>query len=161
MKKIFAIAAAMLLTVTSFAQNGKSIYTKYSDADNVSAVYISPAMFKLMGKLPDMDMGESKVNLSSIIKSLNGFYLIDSRNKDVNEGLRSDAEKFVKKGNYELLMTVKDSGEIVRMYTVGNEKIVTSFIMLTYDNDGYTFICMDGQISREDLEKNARRENFL
>ena len=46
MKKIFAIAAAMLVTVSAFAQDGKSIYKKYSDAENVSAVYISPAMFR-------------------------------------------------------------------------------------------------------------------
>ena len=38
MKKIFAIAAAMLVTVSAFAQDGKSIYKKYSDAENVSAV---------------------------------------------------------------------------------------------------------------------------
>ena len=38
MKKIFAIAAAMLVTVSAFAQDGKSIYKKYSDAENVSEI---------------------------------------------------------------------------------------------------------------------------
>ena len=69
MKKIFAIAAAMLVTVSAFAQDGKSIYKKYSDAENVSAVYISPAMFRMMGKIPDMEVGASEMNLTPVIKS--------------------------------------------------------------------------------------------
>ena len=44
MKKIFIVAVAMLLTFTAFAQDGRSIYNKYSDAKGVSAVYVSPAM---------------------------------------------------------------------------------------------------------------------
>ena len=47
MKKIIAIAAAMLLTLTAFAQkDGQKIYNKYSDAKGVSAVYMSPSMFR-------------------------------------------------------------------------------------------------------------------
>ena len=48
MKKIALIAAFSLLVATAFAQDGKSIYNKYSDEKNVSAVYISPTMFRLM-----------------------------------------------------------------------------------------------------------------
>ena len=78
MKKIFAIAAAMLITVSAFAQDGKSIYKKYSDAENVSAVYISPAMFRMMGKIPEMEVGDSEMNLTPVVKSLTGLYLISS-----------------------------------------------------------------------------------
>ena len=53
MKRIIILAALLLTTIASFAQNGKSIYQKYSEAEGVSAVYISPAMFKLIGKIPD------------------------------------------------------------------------------------------------------------
>lgn len=153
MKKIFAIAAALLLTVSAFAQDGKSIYNKYSDAEKVSAVYISPAMFRLMGKLPDMAIEDSGVNLGSIIKSLNGMYILNSRNPRINEDLRNDTEKFIAKGKYEMLMEAKEGGETVRMYTVGDEKIVTGFVMLTRDKDECNFICMDGEMPREALEK--------
>ena len=154
MKKIIAIAAALLLTVTSFAQTGKSIYNKYSDADDVSAVYISPAMFRLIGKLPDMNMGgENDVNISPLIRSLDGFFLVDSRNGSINASLKAEAEKLVKGSDYELLMEVKDHGETVRMYTTGDDKVVTSFLMLASEKEECTFICMDGQMSRKDLEK--------
>ena len=69
MKRICAIAAAMLLTITAFAQDGKSIYNKYSDLKGVTAVYVSPAMFRLMGKIPDINLGDGDLNLSPIITS--------------------------------------------------------------------------------------------
>ena len=56
MKRIIATALMLLMTVGAFAQEGKRLYNKYSDQDGVSAVYISPAMFKLIGQLPDINI---------------------------------------------------------------------------------------------------------
>lgn len=153
MKKIFAIAAAMLLTIAASAQDGRSMYNKYSDEADVSAVYISPAMFRIMGKLPDMNVSGSDVNVGSIVTGLKGMYVLDSHNKKVNDSLKAEAEKFINKGKYELLMEAKDNGETVRMYTIGNEKIVEGFVMLAVEASEVTFICLDGQMPREALEK--------
>ena len=54
MKRIVIIAILLLASIFSFAQTGKSIYQKFSDAEGVSAVYNSPAMFRLIGKIPDL-----------------------------------------------------------------------------------------------------------
>lgn len=153
MKKITAIAAALLLTIAAFAQDGRSMYNRYSDEEGVSAVYISPAMFRLMGKLPDMNVSGSDVNVGSIVSALKGMYVLSSRNVKVNSALRSDAERFISKGSYELLMEMKDNGETVRMYTLGNEKTVTGFSLLAIEADEVTFINLDGQMPREALEK--------
>lgn len=158
MKRIVILFAALLLTVSAFAQNGKTIYQKYSDAENVSAVYISPAMFRLMGQIPDMEVGEDKVNLSPIIRSLTGLYVLDSENPSINGSLRADAERYIKSGRYELLMEVKDSGETVHIYTVGNEKVIEGFVMLAAQSDEVTFICLDGQMPRKEFEDLMARE---
>lgn len=143
----------LLLTISSFAQDGKSIYQKYSDSEDISAVYVSPAMFKLIGRLPDIEMNSGEVNFYPIIKSLTGLYIINSSNKNINAQLYADVEKFIKSGRYELLMEAKDSGEAVRMYTVGNDSVVNSFVMVARDGDETTFICIDGNMNRTDLEK--------
>lgn len=153
MKRIIIIATLLLASILSFAQNGKSIYQKYSDAENVSAVYISPAMFRLIGKIPDLKVEDSDVNLAPIIQSLGGLYILSSENPRINAQLKSDAERFIKGGEYELLMEAKDNGETVRMYTVGTEKVVHSFVMLAIDGDEINFICVDGKMDRDDLEK--------
>lgn len=153
MKRIVLVAALLLTTITAFAQNGKSIYQKYSDAEGVSAVYISPAMFRLIGKIPDLQIEGEDVNLAPIIKSLTGLYLIDSENPAINASLKADAENFVKKGNYELLMEAKDSGETMRLFTIGTETIVNGFVMIADEGDETTFIFLDGKMNRDELEK--------
>ena len=153
MKRLFFLAAMLLLTISSFAQDGKSIYQKYSDSEDISAVYVSPAMFKLIGRLPDIEMNSGEVNFYPIIKSLTGLYIINSSNKNINAQLYADVEKFIKSGRYELLMEAKDSGEAVRMYTVGNDSVVNSFVMVAKDGEETTFICIDGNMNRTDMEK--------
>lgn len=53
----------------------------------------------------------------------------------------------------ELLMEAKDSGETVRMYTVGSEKLINGFVLLAAEPEEVTFICLDGQMPRDDFEK--------
>lgn len=142
----------MLLTVAAFAQDGKSIYQKYSDEKGVSSVYVSPAMFRLMKRIPDIDLGDGEVNLSPIIKSLDGLYIINAENSNIAEDLQKDVDNLVKKGTYELLMEAKDDGDKVEIYTVGNDKVITSFVLLALEPDESTFICFSGQIPREELE---------
>lgn len=153
MKKMIAAAVAVLLALTASAQSGKAIYNKYSDADNVSAVYISPAMFRLIGKIPDLNVDGGNLNLGSIIKSLTGMYILESRNGRINAAMKADAEKFIDKGQYEVLMEAKDNGEVTRMYTIGDEKTVTGLVMLSSNSGSCSFISIDGRMDREALEK--------
>jgi hypothetical protein len=158
MKRIIILFAALLLTASAFAQNGKSIYQKYSDAENVSAVYVSPAMFRLIGQIPNLEVGEDNINLTPVIRSLTGLYILNSENATVNGSLRADAERFINFGKYELLMEAKDSGEVVRMYTLGNDRTIEGFVMLAAEANEVTFICLDGQMPRKDFEELLSKE---
>ena len=158
MKRIVILFAALLLTCSAFAQNGKSIYQKYSDAEKVSAVYVSPAMFRMIGRIPDLEMGDDNVNLSPVIRALTGLYILNSENPDINGSLRADAERFIKSGKYELLMEAKDSGETIRMYTIGNDRMIEGFVMLAAEPDEVTFICLDGQMPRKEFEELLARK---
>lgn len=142
----------MMISVAMFAQSGKSIYKKYSDCEKVSAVYISPAMFRLIGQIPDLEVEDESINLTPIIKSLKGLYLINSENPDIRESVIKDVERFVDSDDYELLMEAKEEGEIVRIYTVGNEQTVEGFVMLALEATELTFICIDGEMARDDLD---------
>lgn len=154
MKRIAAfVAAVFLLTAGTWAQDGKGIYNKYSDNEEVSAVYISSSMFKLMGRVPNMEVGEGSLNLGSIIKNLNSMYLLDCEDPELCKEIKADVNKFVKKYEFEMLMEIKEKGETVQIYTTGNEKTVTQFVMTASEYDAFTFICLDGTMSRAELEK--------
>ena len=153
MKRLIILFFLLLSTLNASAQTGKSIYQKYSGQENVSAVYISSAMFRMIGKIPDLKAGDDEVDLTPIIQKLSGFYIISSVNPSINENLQSEVKRFIANGRYELLMEAIDSGEIMRMYSVGSEKTVNSFVMFAIDGSETTFICLDGQMDRDQLEK--------
>ena len=152
MKQLYILVAMLLLSITAAAQDGRSLYNKYSDYDNVEAVYISPAMFRLIGKIPDVEMNDESVNLGPIIKSLSGLYILSIKEDSIAQDLADDVNRFIKKGQYELLMEAKDSGDVTRMYTVGDDFTVNSFVMLAREGDEVNFICIDGNIPRDQLE---------
>lgn len=155
MKRITAIAVMLLVAVGAFAQEGRNIYNKYSDSEGVSAVYISPAMFKLIGKIPELnvEVGEGEnMDLAPLIRSFSGFYMLDMSGSAKSADMASDVEAMVKKGRYELLMEVKDDGDNVNIYTVGNEKTIESFVFLCRSDGDVQFICIDGTMNRSEVE---------
>lgn len=147
----------LLLAVGAFAQEGKKLYNKYSDQEGVSAVYISPAMFKLVGQLPDINVdmanGE-KMDVAPLVRSFSGFYMLSFEQKSAASAeLYKEVTAMVNKGNFELLMEVKDSGSTVRMYTLGDEKTVSSFVCIINEDDETMFFSLEGSMNRSDLEK--------
>ena len=79
MKQFYIIVAMLLLSISALAQDGRSLYNKYSDLADVEAVYISPAMFSLIDKIPDVEMNDESVNFGPIIKSLTGLYILSMK----------------------------------------------------------------------------------
>jgi hypothetical protein len=155
MKRIYAIAVMLLMTVAAYAQSGKSLYNKYSDSNGVSAVYISPAMFRMIGQLPNLDVKASdgeKVDIAPLIRSFEGFYLLDVSDKSQAASLRQEVQTMIKSGRFEVLMEAKDSGSTMRIYTVGDDKIISSLVMLAQEGDSVQFICLEGTINRKDFE---------
>ena len=157
MKRITAIAVMLLIAVGAFAQEGKRLYNKYSDQEGVSAVYISPTMFKLMGQLPDMNVETAdgqKIDIAPLVRSFSGFYMLNFEKKSaVSTELYKEVTAMVDKGNFELLMEVKDSGSTIRMYTLGDEKVVSSFVCIINEDDQTMFFSLEGTMNRSDLEK--------
>lgn len=153
MKKFIIVSILLISSITAFSQNGKSIYQKYSDEKGISAVYISPAMFRMIGRIPDIKTNEGEVDLTPVIQGLSGLYIINSENSAVNEKIAKDVNKFIDSGSYEMLMEAKEDGEVVRMYTCGDDKTVNSFVLFTDEGSELTFICLDGKMDRALLEK--------
>ena len=147
----------LLIAVGAFAQEGKRLYNKYSDQEGVSAVYISPAMFKLMGQLPDINVETAdgkKMDMAPLVRSFSGFYMLSFEKKSAASAeLYKEVTSMVNKGHFELLMEVKDDGSTIRMYTLGDEKVVSSFVCIINEEDETMFFSLEGSMNRSDIEK--------
>ena len=156
MKRIIILAILLLSAAIASAQEGRNVYNKYSGGKGVSAVYISPSMFKIIGQLPDLEVetaeGES-MNLAPLISSFKGFYMLDISNPATISAIDKDVASMISKGRYELMMEVKDEGEALHIYTSGNEKLIESFVFIASDGDTLQFICIDGEMNRSNFEK--------
>ena len=157
MKKIMIMAVMLLMAVGAYAQEGKRLYNKYSDMDGVSAVYISPTMFRLMGQLPDLDVEMSdgqKMDIAPLVRSFSGFYMLSFEQKSAASAeLYKEVTAMVNKSNFELLMEVKEDGSTIRMYTLGDEKVVNSFVCIINEDDQTMFFSLEGTMNRSELEK--------
>ena len=152
MKKILLSVILAVLSVGAFAQTGKSLYEKYSDLDGVEAVYISPAMFKMIGRL-NLEMGDEDVDIARLVRSLKGMYILNIPHSGPASQLAGEVSRMIRGGNYELLMEAKDSGDRMLMFTNGDDNIIKSFVMLATDGDETSFICFDGDIVRDEFEE--------
>ena len=155
MRHIIILAIMLLSFTAASAQEGKNIYNKYSGGKNVSAVYISPSMFKLIGQLPDLEIETadgSSMNIAPLISSFQGFYMLDVSDPAVISSINKDVAAMISKGKYELLMEMKDEGDHLQIYTCGNEKIIESFVFIASDSDSIQFISIEGMMNRKDLE---------
>ena len=122
----------------------------------MSAVYISPSMFKIIGKLPDLEMETAdgnSMNLAPLISTFHGFYMLDISNPATVSAINQEVASMISKGRYELMMEVKEEGETLQIYTSGNEKIIESFVFIASDGDSVQFICIDGEMNRSEIEK--------
>ena len=152
MKKIFLTLIAGLTALMASAQDYKSIYQKYSDDDRVTAVYISPAMFKMIGKIPEIRIEESDVDLSPMIKSMTGFYMLQTEDTSLAEKISKDVVKIVGGNKYETLMEVKDKGQKINILSLGDDEFIKSLLLTVLDSEETVFIGIDGLMKRDDVE---------
>lgn len=152
MKRIAILIVAILTAISVSAQDYKSIYQKYSDDDRVTAVYISPAMFKLIGKLPEVKIEETGVDLSPMIKSMTGFYMLETEDKDLADKIFKEVSKVVSGHSFETLMQVKDKGQKLNIFSLGDDEFLKSLLLTSYEDGETVFIGIDGLMKRTDVE---------
>ena len=144
---LFALAA-----FTAFGQDYKTIYQKYSDDERVTAVYISPAMFKMIGKLPEVRIEDNGLDLAPMIKSMTGFYMLQTDDASLAEKISKDVTRIVGGGKFETLMEVKDKGQKVNILSLGDENLLKSLLLTVFDKEESVFIGIDGLMRRADVE---------
>ena len=111
MKRILVAALLLISATLASAQEGKNLYNKYSSEKGVSAVYISPAMLKLIGQLPDLKIqtqGDKSLDIGSLISSFHGFYMLEITEPSAMATLKKDvsiSKKADKKVLHEVLLS--------------------------------------------------------
>ena len=152
MKNIALTIITVLMAIQASAQDYRSLYQRYSDDERVTAVYISPAMFKMIGKVPEVRIEEKGLDLAPLIKSMTGFYMLQTEDPSLAEKISKDINKVVGGQKYETLMEVKQQGQKVNILSLGNDEFLKSLLLTVLDGNETMFIGIDGLMRRDDVE---------
>lgn len=135
--------------------NANSLYSKWAEKDGVTATYISRSMFKMIRKIPQIQLYKP-VDLTPVIKNLDGLYMLEfntAQRNTTNGGLRKDIQAVLK--GHEKLMERREGEQVTRLFIATDGKTVSSFVMTRMDiNSNYgQFVCIEGAIPQEEFEK--------
>lgn len=157
MRKLMAILlAATLLSASAFAQTGKSFYKKYSKEPGIEAVYISPMMFKMMGgvlRVAASDDEEVQIILP-LVKSFKSMYVIEGSAGRSADSIKADIEALVSRKELELMMQATEQGSTTEIYCQMDGELIRELIIYELGDRGeIEFVCIEGKIRMEDVEK--------
>ncbi len=113
MKKVIVILVIAALPVLGLSQ---SVFDKYEDLDNVSAVVINQTMFRLLSnvevEVDDPELRDYK-DIAQSLKSLKVFITEDS---EISKDMMNTMNQYLKSAKLEELMRVKDKDVNVKFY---------------------------------------------
>ena len=113
MKKNIIIVLVAVLPFIGFSQ---SMFDKFEDLDNVSAVVVNESMFKLLSKINvEVDDNEAQ-DFMDIAQNLKNLKVFITEDKKISSDMQITMEKYLKSSSLQELMRVKDKDANVKFY---------------------------------------------
>lgn len=113
MKKLIIIAVMTLLPLAGFSQ---SLFDKFEDMDNVSAVVVNKSMFRLLSKI-DIDVDDKETqDFIDIAKSLENLKFFATEDKSIASNMLNSVNSYLKSSSLEELMRIKDKDANIKFY---------------------------------------------
>lgn len=144
------ILLAIMLMMTSInAQAQKNPFDKFSDYEDVTYIFISEAMLKLVGTtaIPSID----GIDINEIGSKLKSIQIITSE-KCTKNSLKSEAMSIIKKESYEKLIQVSEKDNKVDIYFKDGKKN-SIIVMVNDEKDDTVIIVFSGEFGMANIAK--------
>ena len=143
------ILAIMLMMTSINAQAQKNPFDKFSDYEDVTYIFISEAMLKLVGTtaIPSID----GIDINEIGSKLKSIQIITSE-KHTKNSLKSEAMSIIKKESYEKLIQVSEKDNKVDIYFKDGKKN-SIIVMVNDEKDDTVLIVFSGEFGMANIAK--------
>lgn len=141
------IGIAFMFSLTA-VHGQEQMFEKFSNNNDISTVYISKALLSMAG---NMDMGGA--NIKGLAGKLEKLEIYTSESKGAVKLMKEEAGKLAKDKSFEVLMQVKDKGELVTFYgkkTSGDQ--FKDLIMHIEEPNECTIIRIVGTFTMDDIQ---------
>ncbi len=156
MKKIYMIAAMLLISMAASGQDASEIYRKWKKSKDVTAVRMTSKVINMVSGLTSMKvpMPNGKImDLGPLYSSLDVIYVIDFKNIAALDRMVEDVNIMVRNEKYDLVSnSTNEGGQEVYIYCKG-DKIIQSIVFFSLSSTSAQFLCMEGSIPRSELEE--------
>jgi len=113
MKKLALLILMAVAPLTTFAQ---SLFDKYEDLDDVTAIVVNKSMFNLLSKIDvEIDDPEAR-DFMDIAKNIKNLKVFTTENKSISADMKASVSKYLKSSSMEELMRIKDKETNVKFY---------------------------------------------
>lgn len=157
MKKIITISAAFILALSLNAQTSpaEELFSRYSDRDGFTTVYISGRMFSLLAG----EAGEDKDNIMRRLRAIRILTVDDPlMNSKVN--FYNEIEKKLDRKIYEELMVVKDNRETTKFLIRQKGDIISELLVISSGPDGNTLISIEGDLDLKTISEISKNSDI-
>jgi len=104
------------MTILPFITFAQSLFDKYEDLDDVTAIVVNKSMFNLLSKIDvEIDDPEAK-DFMEIAKSIKNLKVFTTENKRVSADMKTAVNKYLSATSMEELMRIKDKDTNVKFY---------------------------------------------
>ena len=169
MKRLILSALVAIVTLAAHAQH--DYFEKYADMEGVTSVYISKTMFKFIQGLP---IETDDVDMSGIIKKLDGLYILTTEEPEIMEALRKETAFITKSedfeciksktktkeyvsrsenNGYEEIVRIKEDGQKVAIYMKEETDARTEYVVIVDSpDDEYIIMIFTGTLQPKDVQ---------
>jgi hypothetical protein len=144
---------ALCSLASAYAQSMEDFFTRYSDQDGVSSIYISKAM---LGLMPNMK--SQGVDIGGAAAKLDHIRILNCDRKALIPRMRKDLADIGPKNGYEELMRTKEDGEVTAMYLKELKNGKKEFVLINIKSDEVSVITITGSLTMEEIQKITHKQ---
>ena len=78
--------------------------------------------------------------------------MLETEDKDLADKIFKEVSKVVSGHSFETLMQVKDKGQKLNIFSLGDDEFLKSLLLTSYEDGETVFIGIDGLMKRTDVE---------
>ena len=150
-----ALAAVMMLFCIQASAQMEFI-EKYEDNKKATYVYVSKALFKMLGSNKFSTPGGR--DISPIADKLTSLQVVTSQDPATIAEIKDDLAKDVRNYNFEVLLKANDEGEKVTIYFLEGKK--ENYVLISANEEEETsLIALSGTFTMSDIEILSKDSN--
>jgi hypothetical protein len=154
MKKYFVFLVLFSMASGLFAQNKaiEQLFQKYSDRDGFTSVVITKNMFQLFANVDNPTDDE----FLKTVKGLDFIKILSIKGETEGKTFYQELLTAIPEKEYKELMTIKETGSLVRFLTLEKDGVIRELIMVSNSKEESNMIWMAGIIDMKTVGKIAQ-----